>query len=139
MHLHNDIYIPGRNVNNGIYVPPPDHPEARLWDQNLITAADKVRQLMKQRNCNPLSFPYLYSVPKTNYTSAYYEMHVLYFCLTSDNWITFKDSVLMFGRTQESVLAACEPLKPRMTVSKILLHLPSQEIFEKGYEALFQN
>jgi len=125
-----------RHVNNGIYVPPPDHPEARLWDQNLINAADKVRQLIKQNNSISLSFPYLYAVPKTNYTSAYNEMHILNFSLTSDNWITFRDSVLMFGSVKESVLAACEPLKPKMTVSKKFLHLPYEEIFEKGYEAL---
>jgi len=105
---------------------------------NLISAADKVRQLIKQNNSNSLSFPYLYAVPKTNYTAAYYEMHILNFSLTPDNWITYKDRVFMFGSVKESVLAACEPLKPRMTVSKILLHLPCEEIFEKGYEALHE-
>jgi len=123
-----------RHVNNGIYVPPPDHPEARQWGEKLISAADKVRQLMKQRNRTSLAFPYLYAISKTNYTE-YYELHALHFYLV-DNWITYKDSVLAFGHDQESVLDVCKLMKPRLTVSKILLHLPYEEIFEKGYEAL---
>ena len=124
-----------RHVHNGICVPPLDHPEARMWGENLITAADKIRQLIQQHNLTSLDVPYLYTIPKTKYTSAYCEMHLLHFYLI-DNWIAYKDSVLAFGRTEESVLNACEPLKPRLTVSKILIHLPFEEIFEKSYEAL---